>query len=436
MAAAPRKRAAWAALLLIVLLVGPGTAAGAYNPRVRKELRSLSEQEYKALIIGLSTMLTISTEAGRRLFGPKYISYQECIVKHSVATNDPRGDQMEQSLLLVSPTLKALPYWDITLDNPGTGKYFGTPKTIFSPKYLGQNDGDPRVGSGVTSGVFAWRQVQRFIPAQWPQYTKVYNGSKLGFTRGPTNINANPLVTRFPTQNLVDALKKADKPDGTTSLPFGKMPKVAFDMDYLVTQNGQLLLRYPEANYKRCLDPKTYRTWMEWNFCLDVTVLNTAPDSVDKSRYLGPQAGTTALLHAAPHWTTGGPTWPPADVDSAPPAARRAAIGDMFDVSTSPNEPLLFPLHHANLDRSAMMWQAAATKLDPSMPSKYWHYPASKAQYSTANNGTLLNDILCSNAPFKTIFLSPPANPLGYTHKEVLYYTRPGASPYIYDSML
>ncbi len=70
------------------------------------------------------------------------------------------------------------------------------------------------------------------------------------------------------------------------------------------------------------------------------------------------------------------------------------------------------------------------------MPSKYWHYPASKAQYSTANNGTLLNDILCSNAPFKTIFLSPPATPLGYTHKEVLYYTRPGASPYIYDSML
>lgn len=40
----------------------------------------------------------------------------------------------------------------LQLDNPGTGKYFGTPKTIFSPKYLGQNDGDPRVGSGVTSG--------------------------------------------------------------------------------------------------------------------------------------------------------------------------------------------------------------------------------------------------------------------------------------------
>lgn len=44
---------------------------------------------------------------------------------------------------------------------------------------------------------------------------------------------------------------------------------------------------------------------------------------------------------------------------SQPAPSLRAAIGDMFDVSTSPNEPLLFPLHHANLDRSAMMWQAA-----------------------------------------------------------------------------
>lgn len=109
--------------------------------------------------------------------------------------------EMERSLLAVAPALGALPYWDITvsaqgraaahvrskdgrqaeqrqaehgaggsplsttesltvhvaalrlqLDNPGTGKYFGTPKTIFSKKYAGQNDGDPRVGAGVTSG--------------------------------------------------------------------------------------------------------------------------------------------------------------------------------------------------------------------------------------------------------------------------------------------
>lgn len=34
-----------------------------------------------------------------------------------------------------------------------------------------------------------------------------------------------------------------------------------------------------------------------------------------------------------------------------------AAQGDIFDVATSPNEMLLFATHHANIDRSAMIWQ-------------------------------------------------------------------------------
>ncbi len=37
--------------------------------------------------------------------------------------------ELELSLLTVAPELKALPYWDITLDNRGpTGKYYNTPK--------------------------------------------------------------------------------------------------------------------------------------------------------------------------------------------------------------------------------------------------------------------------------------------------------------------
>ncbi|KAL4430833.1 hypothetical protein ABPG75_006089 [Micractinium tetrahymenae] len=435
----PASRAACAALLL-ALLLGPGTAAGAYKPRVRKELRTLTDEEYRAFVVGLSVMLSLSTESGRRLFGPKFISYQECIVKHSVATNDPRGDQghngppfmtfhraflleMEQSLLAVAPALKALPYWDITLDNPG-GKYYGTPKAIFGNKYLGGSDGDARVDYGVTTGVFAWRQVGKFIPAQWPQYKKWYNGSSAGFMRGPTSQNTNPLVTRFPTKNLANALKHANDPNNTNAL-LKDLPDVVAKGEFLVNQGGKYVMRYPAAEYQRCLDPMKYRTWMEWSMCIDITVVMPAPKSVDKNKYIGPQAGTTAMLHAGKHMTTGSLA-----------AAPSKAIGDMFDVSTSPNEVLLFPIHHANLDRSAMMWQAAASKADPAMPFKYWGYPASKADWSTASSGTLLNDVLCSNAPFKSLFSSPPANPAGYTHRELLFHTRPGASPYTYDSML
>lgn len=57
------------------------------------------------------------------------------------------------------------------------------------------------------AGVFAWRQVSKFIPAQWRQYLHVYNGTATGFMRGPTNKNVNPLVTRYPTKTFVDGVK-------------------------------------------------------------------------------------------------------------------------------------------------------------------------------------------------------------------------------------
>lgn len=33
--------------------------------------------------------------------------------------------------------------------------------------------------------------------------------------------------------------------------------------------------------------------------------------------------------------------------------------GDFFDLATSPNEVLLFFLHHANIDRNNMIWQVS-----------------------------------------------------------------------------
>lgn len=57
------------------------------------------------------------------------------------------------------------------------------------------------------AGVFAWRQVSKFIPVQWSKYLKVYNGTSTGFMRGSTNTNTNPLVTRYPTRTLVDGVK-------------------------------------------------------------------------------------------------------------------------------------------------------------------------------------------------------------------------------------
>ena len=62
--------------------------------RVRKEMRSLSGKEYALYVQGLSTMLTVPTEAGQLLYGPRYKEYNYFIIKHAVAYYDPRGDQV------------------------------------------------------------------------------------------------------------------------------------------------------------------------------------------------------------------------------------------------------------------------------------------------------------------------------------------------------
>ena len=68
--------------------------ADAQKRRVRKEIRSLSEFELAEYKRALKVMLTVPTELGQSLFGPKYKSYLYYMVKHAAAAYDPRKDQV------------------------------------------------------------------------------------------------------------------------------------------------------------------------------------------------------------------------------------------------------------------------------------------------------------------------------------------------------
>ena len=71
------------------------------------------------------------------------------------------------------------------------------------------------------------------------------------------------------------------------------------------------------------------------------------------------------------------------------------------------------------------------------MVAKSWYYPATIDEYPTANQGCLLPDVVSANAPFKTLFSTPPKNATGYTHEEVLRLASPldSKSPYTYDTL-
>jgi len=156
---------------------------------------------------------------------------------------------------------------------------------------------------------------------------------------------------------------------------------------------------------------------------------------------------------------------------------------DMLDVTTSPNEAAGFTGYHADIDRSSMTWMINSLKVNPSMEEAYWLYPPDQkvtkeevekgnseegigkgisgpfALYdilACANNteqyyeyrpfespwlpGTILNDVVNSGFPFKNLFTCDRPQDCdggcdGYTHKDILYYTAPGRTPYTYDTL-
>ncbi len=87
----------------------------------------------------------------------------------------------------------------------------------------------------------------KFIPEQWPQYTSIFSGSPDGLMRSSDNLNDNPLVTRFPLENMKIFIKNAAESNGTVTLPFASTN---------ITVDSDFFLAYPAKNYQRCLDAK------------------------------------------------------------------------------------------------------------------------------------------------------------------------------------
>ncbi|KXZ52931.1 hypothetical protein GPECTOR_8g307 [Gonium pectorale] len=373
----------------------------------------------------------VPTPAGKVIFGPLYQDYTEFVVRHSIAYHDPRGDQghigpclmtfhralmleFENALLSVVPGLRAMPYWDFTLDRPG-GRYFNTSQYIFTEKYAGKIGGDPEANYTVTTGAFGWRPVEKFQRRRFTQYESIYNGSRTtGLLRGWVNNVDNPYVTRFPW-GTNRAYNATQMPWAVLSPAMVKVMKDASD--------ANTLYNFTKADYDRCLNASAIKSINQWNYCADLSTVPTAPNPMEALGFAN-QFGISPLMHASAHFATGG------FLDSIMDG------GDLSDTSTSPNDILLFMAQHANIDRNVLMWQANLQASDPKVADKgvMWGYPATKAQYPTIVEGCLLHDPINSAAKF-TELIPGRSKANGYTHFDVLDLTRPDNIPYTYDNV-
>jgi hypothetical protein len=366
-------------------------------PRLRKEIRSLSTQELQDFVDALRTMDTLTMQQGQVLFGTAFRTIDAMVYQHAVAVQDFRGDQghfgphfmtfhrafslmYENSILAIKPNLSGLPYWDSALDSYKNGTYFNTSNYFFSPKFAGSVPGNAAYNFTVTDGLFPWRKIGHFNSTQFNG--TMFNGTALnGLLRSYTSTISNPYMTRYPRAKDMNGASAEIEEESTHGV-----------------------VSFSSEQYWNCTSLNVSPTWLKWQDCIE-------------------------SVHGVLHQTIGGVG---NESDST-------TGGDMQDVTTSPNDILVFPVHHTNMDRNNQHWQRKMYLSNATMATRteLFGYPQ---EYSL--EGARRQDIINANAPFTDILLPwtiVPANGVAYTHEELLWHTSPGlqACPlYVYDDML
>eukprot|EP00971_Amphidinium_carterae_P340506 6478877-Amphidinium_carterae.1 len=129
------------------------------SPRLRREVRALSKQDWDRVVDAMWIMKTVNMSEGQMRYGEAYRSYDYFVVMHAVISTDRRGDQshygahfatvhaafcleFENALLAVDPAIEACPYWDNSMAEP----------SVFTEEYFGLDPGSDRM---IKTGRFA-----------------------------------------------------------------------------------------------------------------------------------------------------------------------------------------------------------------------------------------------------------------------------------------
>ncbi|KAL3931474.1 MAG: hypothetical protein SGBAC_011291, partial [Bacillariaceae sp.] len=360
--------------------------------RVRREVRSLSTEEWDKVVAAMWIMKTESMATGQAAYGSSFKSYDYFVAKHAVATTDSRGDQahfgalfitwhtafvleFEMSLLAVDPSIEAMPYWDETISEP----------SVFTEDYFGVDPAADSESKEVTSGRFAnWPVSSEFSLDDYAAY--IADSSTITFAGS----DASPSILRGENMETSAFATRYGSGSGWEVSP-------------------------PTADTWWGCTTDSILKWNDWYSCIEQ----------------GRQS-----LHSGPHASIGG----------------RGPDGTGTRV-TSPNGPI-FMFHHANLDRNRMWWMLRHS--DEETVCKYYGFPLSDGTFigpgrdgneNGAFDGAHLNDVVSSSWGFApedlgveaeidettSVAQSVTAGTL-MTHADMICYLNPDTAAYTYDT--
>jgi len=177
---------------------------------VRREIRTLHEEDREKFLDILETLREVPTRQGKMIYGGFYEDMSWLADNYNTKSSDRLCDHInegmgflpnimaftllaEQVMQSIDPSF-AMPYWDYTIDSHAVEAEHGGDfesffsSEIFQPDWFGSADTDYHT---ITQGRFAWKKIEQDC------YTCVHNS--YGFMRSPWNNNASPFVTRWRT---------------------------------------------------------------------------------------------------------------------------------------------------------------------------------------------------------------------------------------------
>jgi hypothetical protein len=503
-------------LLFVTLWMVSNTEAAAIKkPRIRKEWRKLSKATRMKVATGMWILKNTTTAVGRQMYGPNFNNHDEMLMLHACSVYDTRCDnghygphfmtfhrafllKYERALLAVDPSIGALPYWNIANDAVG-GKYRNDPeKYIYTDNFFGNYWTNSANGYAVSNGLFANFPIT--------EYTRAKFGKDSWMAKDNKCIREEWFVPKKCDQsNPTSKTFLRDHDDCT--------PYVARNPLYVAANakngglGGSYELVFTPKDFAICNNVAFIAKWMDWQNCIEFA---TEACSVQAHKSLMKNGATLAQnLDEFQKQAEGKPHM------EASLAQLRVALStldcnttnlmgsyvkdgavklvnffhsmvhiknglDLADVTTSPNDISSFTGHHANVDRSLMIWQRRTTK---KLSKTYWGYPSSSNDLKAAGQsavtisgpfstydvlscanstsfpdyhpfesawipGTWLDEVVNGGFAFKNLFdckqdeidstghlIKCNGTDAGYTHRELLYWTAPGRAPYIYDDM-
>jgi hypothetical protein len=402
----------------------PADASLTLGPRVRREIRTLTEEQREAVFAALNAMKNTSQEDGEEKYGPRFVNYDHIVVAHFRAASHPRCDQghggpgfltfhralelwIENSLVAIDPSIEGLPYWDYNIDfntsNPRDS-------IMWSDDWFGENSGDPDNMNMIRNGRFSHWHVNANASAQFARFPVDPNAlvqtpdvvQSYNFLRGPTNLQFASRITRSSTTCGKDSA----------------LGSPVYPMMVSVEKWQKCVDLNPEAglvDFFLCLDHGPHGFYHPWlggawgasdgncgskqksdSLADVVTGCMVCPKCEPGEPCLCHRNETACTYLNETNTCTKSPLAPDGLCQTCGANCadgELGANGDPWDVATSANEPS-FVFHHANVDRLFSEW-ALNWRSSNSSPLPFSGWPT-----EGLCQGHNLHDVISERYPF------------------------------------